>query len=80
MAIRCPYCKKRLTSVKAVYGHWAHCEKYHAFVEKNGKEARFPFKWIGYTQRRPKKWISRPVTQKKTVSNPEEKKKEIKKS
>jgi hypothetical protein len=64
MAIRCPYCDKKLKGVKAVYGHWAFCEAYKEFVKKHGKEARLPFKWISYTRRRPRNWVNRNVASK----------------
>jgi hypothetical protein len=77
VAIRCPYCNKRMNSVKAVYGHWASCLRYKAFIKKNGKNARVPFVWTGYTKRRPKGWVNRKAVQKPTIK-PEEKKIEVK--
>ncbi len=79
MAIRCPYCKKKLNSVRAMYGHWAFCPEYKVFVKKNGREARLPFIWVGYPNRKPKKWVDRKAVQ-KPVGKPNGKKPEVKKS
>ena len=57
MSLRCPYCKKKFASVKAIYGHWGWCKEYQEFVRKNGKVARVPFTWIGYRDRKPRDWI-----------------------
>jgi hypothetical protein len=75
MAIKCPYCGKRLNSVKAVYGHWSWCGAYKEFVKNNGKPARLPFKWVGYTQRHPRNWVDHKVT-KKTVDKLGERKRD----
>lgn len=79
MAIKCPYCFKKLGGIKSVYGHWAFCSKYKDFVEKNGKEARLPFKWVGYVQRIPKNWVNRKASQ-KSVDKPKVKTDDVKSS
>ncbi len=79
VSIPCPYCGKKLSGVKSVYGHWATCAAYKSYVKKNGKERRIPFRWTGYTKRRPKGWVNRTAAQ-KPMAKPEVKKPEVKKS
>ena len=78
-SIRCPYCCKKMNSVKSIYGHWAHCQDYKYFIEAYGRENRVAFSWVGYRARIPKGCVDQGKAPQKPVGKPNVENKEIKK-